>query len=272
MKLIQLSDTHLRGDGKLAFRVADTKKALDECVNHLINLEQKPDVIVVTGDLADGGDWGAYQIFHAAFKTLGIPVYVLPGNHDKRDRILDIMPEFCPADKAIEPYLCYTVEGYPIRIVMLDTMRPGKHMGFFDEPAQVWLDKTLSENMEKPTIVFTHHVPFKTAMEEMDEPFENADKLADILKKYKNVRLSCGHMHRPITTLWEGGLAMTCPSVSMQIYLDFSKIGGDSFVMETAGYMVHHFYNGAVNSHVCQIPSNATFSGPHKFVDSVNPV
>ena len=106
----------------------------------------------------------------------------------------------------------------------------------------------------------------------MDEPFEGADLLRDVLSRAPWARLCCGHMHRPIFTSWAQGLALTVPSISMQIDLDLSPGGGDTFRMEMPGYMLHHWDGSHLNSHVCQIPADVDFSGPHPFADSVNPV
>ena len=56
MRILQLSDTHLRGDHSLSFKVVDTRRCLDEAVAHLKSLAPQPDAIVITGDLADSGD------------------------------------------------------------------------------------------------------------------------------------------------------------------------------------------------------------------------
>ena len=53
MRILQISDFHLRGDGRLSFRVVDTPKCLETAARHLLNLVQKPDMMVITGDLAD---------------------------------------------------------------------------------------------------------------------------------------------------------------------------------------------------------------------------
>ena len=105
----------------------------------------------------------------------------------------------------------------------------------------------------------------------MDEPFENMERFAAIVERNPQMRLCFGHMHRPIVTEWHGRIAMTAPAVSMQIDLDLSPEGGDTFRMETPGYLLHHFDKGVWNSHICQIAVQATFAGPYPFAGSVNP-
>ena len=55
MRILHLSDFHLRGDGGLSFRVVDTLECLRVVAEHLKTLVQKPDALVITGDLADSG-------------------------------------------------------------------------------------------------------------------------------------------------------------------------------------------------------------------------
>ncbi|MCC8193782.1 MAG: phosphodiesterase [Deltaproteobacteria bacterium] len=271
MRVLQLSDTHLRGDDRLSFRVVDTRHCLDAAVAYVKNAAQKPECIVITGDLADSGDLEAYRILHRAVGSLGVPVYAIPGNHDRRDRMRDVLGDWCPADGTVAPYICYTMEDGPFRLVMMDTMRPGSHSGHCPPEVAAWLERTLAERPETPTLLFMHHPPFCTGLGVMDEPFENLEALAAVLRANPQVRLCCGHMHRPIVTEWAGRLAMTAPSVSMQMELDLSPSGGDEFRMEAPGCLLHDWRNGVWNSHVCQIPDRVTFAGPYPFADSVNP-
>ena len=271
MRIFQISDLHLRGDGALSFQTVDTAHWLDVTVAHLRSILTPDDVVVFTGDLADNGDQRAYERLRDAFAVLPAPVYALPGNHDRRRLMCEILADWCPADPEVAPYLCYTVEAGPLRLVMMDGMHPGSHSGYCHMPVAHWLEKTLAADRERPTLLFTHHPPFVTGMGAMDEPYAHVEALADIVRAHPQVRLCCGHMHRAIFTLWEGRPAMTAPSLAMQIDLDFSPEGGDAFRMEAPGYLLHHWQGTACNSHVCQIPCAPTFSGPHRFVGSVNP-
>ena len=77
MRILHLSDFHLRGDGGLSFRVVDTLECLRVVADHLKTLVQKPDALVITGDLADSGDAHAYSLLHEALAPLSLPVYAL---------------------------------------------------------------------------------------------------------------------------------------------------------------------------------------------------
>ena len=109
---------------------------------------QKPDAIVITGDLADSGDLHAYHILHDELAPLGLPVYAVPGNHDRRDRMQAVMPQWCPAKQDIAPYLCYTVEHDALRMVMMDSMSPGSHSGHCHAETGNWLERELAKRPE----------------------------------------------------------------------------------------------------------------------------
>ena len=272
MQVLQISDLHLRGDGRLSFRKVDTPACMRVMADYLHSLTSKPDAIVITGDLADSGDERAYHMLYEALSDLPMPIYAVPGNHDRRDRMRAILRGWVPEESPVPPRVCHCVNMGDLRLVLLDSMEPGSHSGHCPEAMARWLDACLQEAPAKPTLIFMHHPPFLTGMGVMDEPFEGAALLREVLERAPGARLCCGHMHRPIFTLWAGCPALTAPSVSMQIDLDLTPGGGDAFRMETPGYLLHHWDGARLNTHVCQIPAAADFSGPHPFADSVNPL
>ena len=64
MKVIQISDFHLRGDGKLSFQKADTMKALHQTIDYFCSMKdyELPEFFVVTGDLSEGGTREGYEL------------------------------------------------------------------------------------------------------------------------------------------------------------------------------------------------------------------
>lgn len=271
MLVLQMSDLHTEANRGLAYGVADTAAMLEEAVAHVKRLRQRPDCMVITGDLASSGRPGAYAIVRAALEQLDIPLYVVPGNHDRRSTLREYLGPWCPADPAVAPYLCYTVEQGPVRLVMLDTSRPGSHSGHLDPPVLDWLEKTLAAAPDTPTLMFMHHPPYPSGMGVMDEPFENADLLAALLRNHPRVRLCCGHLHRALSTVWAGRTCVGAPAVAMQMEMDLSPEGGDAFVMEAPGYVLHYWHRESIISHFCQIPGTPSYSGPHPFKGVINP-
>ncbi|MSS77555.1 phosphodiesterase [Anaerococcus sp. WCA-380-WT-2B] len=284
MRIFQISDTHVRGDGKLSFQKADTIKLLTKTVEYFQKLEdfKLPEFFVVSGDLSEGGKRDGYEYVKKALDALPRPSYILPGNHDKRDFFLDIFRNEAPVKEDIKPYICYSLEDYPVRIIVVDTSIPETHFGGLSKEVEKWLEARANEDEGKPTLVFTHHPPFDTGMTAMDEGFINSDKFAKLLKRFKKCKLCLGHLHVSMSTVWEGIPCVVAPSIAMQMEVDFRdkdgkdvskeekednfKGGGDRFYLGNPGYLIHELVNGnQINSYVSTIPAGADYSGPFPF-------
>jgi len=95
VRVVQVTDTHVTARpgaptvlGLLAdIDAGDPMGHLDLVVAGIAALDPAPDVLVATGDLADTGDPAAYRRWRERFLPLGVPVWVLPGNHDLADAL-----------------------------------------------------------------------------------------------------------------------------------------------------------------------------------------
>lgn len=265
MKIVQLTDLHLRGDDLLSFGVADTVEQVKNTMEYFNQMKNLPDFFVVSGDLADNGDLDAYHNLKEHLTQLPRPVYVLPGNHDNRKDMKDILGDMCPAEEEIAPYICYSIDDTPIRVIVVDTICENEHYGGLDDRVGDWLEKKLEEQPEKPTLVFTHHPPFIARMGKMDEGFGNIERFAEVLEGHTNVRLCCGHLHRPIMTNWRGVETMVCPPISMLIDLNLTPEGGDDFYLADPFFATHDLTEDGINTHFSIIPTGASYKGPYPF-------
>ena len=59
--IAQISDLHIKPPGSLAYGRVDTAKALERCVAALNAFAPRPDLVVISGDLADTPAAGEYQ-------------------------------------------------------------------------------------------------------------------------------------------------------------------------------------------------------------------
>ena len=127
--LAQVSDLHVKARGELSYKVVDTAGMLRSCVEHLSKLDPRPDAVVLTGDLTDGGLPEEYSYLRELLAPLTMPVYLLPGNHDNHDALRAAFPEhayLCQSPRFIQ----YAIEDYPLRIVAADTVIPGHGPAF----------------------------------------------------------------------------------------------------------------------------------------------
>ncbi len=48
----------------------------------------------------------------------------------------------------MKPFLCYTVEDGPVRLVIADTIEPGRHSGRLHPAVAEWLQRVLAKRPE----------------------------------------------------------------------------------------------------------------------------
>ena len=261
--LTQISDLHIMRRGRAAYGVVDTAGMMDACVRHVLALERRPDAVVITGDLTDGGQPEEYAVLRDLLAPLAMPLYLIPGNHDRRDAMRAALPDHAYLRRS--GFIQYAIDAHPLRIVALDTVIPGESGGELCEERIDWLARTLAQAPDKPTVVLMHHPPFKTFITHMDEyGLRNPEPFASVISRHRQVQaILCGHVHRPIETRFAGTIASTAPSPAHQVALDFKPGAPLHFVMEPPAYRLHAYSpeTGLV-SHTVYV---GAFAGPYPF-------
>ncbi|NQU56056.1 MAG: metallophosphoesterase, partial [Rhodospirillales bacterium] len=159
MIIAQISDLHLRTDGRLLKGKIDTVAALNAAIEHLNSLSPRPDLVLATGDLVNKAHEQDYQFMRRQFDRLEMPICVIPGNHDDRHMMRkNFIDQGYFSDDS--PFLHYSLEDYPLRLIGLDTKRDGHDGGEMCAERLGWLEDTLSAAPERPTMIFMHHPPF----------------------------------------------------------------------------------------------------------------
>lgn len=262
----QISDMHVTLRGRLSYGVVDTAAFLERAVAALLALPQRPEMLLLTGDLVDSGSAAEYALLRELLAPLPMPCFSIPGNHDDTPALLRAFADQ-PRLAQFAPFVQYAIEEFPLRIVAVDTVIPGEPGGRLCERRLAWLEQTLSARRAAPTVVIMHHPPFATFIGHMDQMgLENPAPLAAVIEKHPQVQaLLCGHLHRPIQTRFAGTIAMTCPGTAHQIALDLATDAPDRFMMEPPGFMLHAWspQTGLV-SHTAVI---GEFAGPYPFGD-----
>ena len=264
MIIAQISDMHLRPAGDLAHDVADTAGGLAAAVERLRRMTPPPDVVLATGDLVDIPGAPAYGQLRRALSPLAMPVYVIPGNRDERQALRAEFGAdgYLPEDG---DFLHYVVESHAVRLIGLDTVIAGGKFGEMCARRLAWFDKRLTEDTERPTVVFMHHPPFKTGVPFMDEqPFTGANALADLVRRHPQVQLlACGHLHRPIQCLFANTLAAVAPSTAFQMPLELDPKVPLGVVMEPAAGLLHVWHpESGIVTHLLPL---AEHPGPYPF-------
>lgn len=266
MLIAQFSDTHIKPKGRLAYNKVDTAIMLANAVRHLQTLPQKPDLLIITGDLVDQGHPEEYDHLNEILAAIEIPLLLVPGNHDDRKVMQGAFPNLLVKPEPGFWHFSYQKPNWPIRIIGLDTVNAGQSGGLLCQERLDWFASVLDKDQETPTLVAMHHPPFITGIGHMDDiGLEGREAFAEIVKKHSNIELiTCGHLHRNIRSLVGGRSVMTAHSTAHTVQLDIARNATPMFKLEPAGYLLH-WWNGEnlVTHHV----NSDRFDGPHPFFE-----
>ncbi|KAA9338556.1 phosphodiesterase [Hymenobacter busanensis] len=238
MIIAQFSDTHIK-DGS-----EEGVAGMQAAVAHILQLPALPDVVVITGDCTDGGTATEYARFWELLQPLPMPVYVIPGNHDHRQRLHDTVG--AQGRQPLPGFMQYTVEAGPLRLLMLDTLLPGSDAGELCPQRLQWLEDRLAEAPDKTTLVFMHHPPFRTGQAPFDRiGLRDAAAFGAIIARHAQVeRVAAGHVHAGVQRRFQGTVAVTCPSVMHQLLPDFRQPERLIVATEPPAMLLHVWQEG----------------------------
>jgi len=243
--LAQLSDPHIGAewfDDQSVPRFA-------AAVESVRAVRPQPDAVLLSGDLADHATDEEYEQVRELLAPLQTPVYVLPGNHDDRRAL---HRHFGVPGGDGEP-VRYSVDLGPLRLVVLDTTRPGDASGALEGDQVDWLDVELAAAPDQPTLLTMHHPPLVIGVPAWDEiGLAPADRhaLGDVIERHQQVRrVVAGHFHSTITGELAGRGVLVVPSTYVQTRLDFN-VRELELTSELPGFAIHAVVDGELVSHV----------------------
>lgn len=254
MLIGQISDIHIGFDqgNPEEHNMLRLRAVLDR----LVAGPNRPDLLLLSGDLTEDGRPQDYAALVDALAPCPFPVWPMAGNHDRRDTLRAAFPGL-PGSR--DDFIHYALDLGPVRLVVLDTLEPGRHGGGFCETRAQWLSTTLAQAPDTPTLVALHHPPFPAGIPWMDtdprEPW--VERLARVLSGQTQVRaLVSGHVHRSVQSAWEGIPAVICPSIAPAVGLDLTPIdeaSPDNRVLitdEAPGFCLHLWNGSSFVTHV----------------------
>jgi Icc protein len=212
LTIAHLTDTHFGNRPG----VADRNRLVAERITRI-----KPDVVVVTGDVADHGRPEEYAEALAVLGDLPAPVLWATGNHDVREAFAEAffgVPTGEPLNAA------YEVAG--ARFLRLDSLvpaPPGERIdhGELSAATLEWLDAELSSSLV-PTFVCWHHPPHPVGVPWIDRILlREPDALESVLDAHSHVVASLvGHVHMAVASTFAGRPLLVGGAVSSTIPLE----------------------------------------------------
>jgi Icc protein len=219
VRIALVSDTHCNRDteGDRPLYKARLEKVIAE-VN-----AAKVDVVLIAGDLTEGGKREQFEDFKAQSKGFRSPVYVVPGNHDVGGKHLVDKPGGTTAERntlyeaQLGPsHWAATIAG--VRILGINASLLGS--GLPGEATQwTFLEKALAKPSPEPTLLLTHYPLYLTSADEPSSEYWNVEpapraRLLTLLEKGKVHAVLSGHLHRPLEIRQKNVLYTGTPPVS----------------------------------------------------------
>jgi 3',5'-cyclic AMP phosphodiesterase CpdA len=254
MLIAQITDLHIGFDRDNPHEV--NVRRLNLVIDQLNQLQPRPDLLVVTGDLVENGDdQDAYQHMVALVGRWLGPVLWAIGNHDDRANLRAVLPQL---QTDANGFIQYEQDLGGLRWIVIDTLNPGRHGGAYCDPRAAWLTERLAERTGDPTIIVLHHPPVDTGIEWMSaEPQEEwVQRLHAAIEPARQVTaLISGHVHRPIATSFAGKPLMIAPSTAPWVALDLDHVdplhpdGRALIIADAPAYALHRWDNGRLLTH-----------------------
>lgn len=252
--IAQFSDLHVvagacNGEG------IDTAGGLERCVRHLRALDRPPDLLVASGDLVDHGEPGEYARLRGMLATVGVPLRLMPGNHDRRAPLRQVFADHDYLGGSGRMHYHHDVRG--LRVIALDSLIEGRDGGDLDDEQLRWLDGLLAAQPALPVLIFMHHPPAATGFSRMDRiavAAESAERLGAIVARHRQVKaVLCGHVHRGVQRLWQGALLSVCPSTAFQAKLRLGPGRFEPDMREASAYQLHHWDGQSLVTHTVTV-------------------
>ena len=241
MLIAQISDFHLRPPGETAYAGIDTHAMTSGAIAAIAALDPAPDCVLVTGDLADGASPQAYALARDLLSRLPMPVFIIPGNHDRRDIMRDCLADAFLYLRQTNGFLHYAIEDFPVRLIGLDTVIPGGVGGEICPEREAWLAARLAEGDGRPTLIFMPPPPFATGIGGMDATMcRTAASFRQLVEDHPEIeRVVAGHHHRPIFRRWAGTIGFIVPGVAHQLALDLRPGAHLRYIHEPPALALH---------------------------------
>ncbi len=266
MILLHLSDLHVRPAGVPAYRVVEASALAERALRAVRGFVPRPDAVVISGDLTDCGLSAEYAELARMLRRhlSGLPVFLIPGNHDRRENFRAALGGFRGVTEHPE-FVQYVVDDLPVRLMLLDSVVPGAGHGELCAQRLEWLDARLAEAPDRPTFVVLHHPPMRCGMPVFDAiNLHTTAELGAVLARHPQVeRILCGHHHRTMTGRLGHVIVSVAPAVAHQGAFELDDDRG-RFVLEPPGYHVHlRLPDGGIASHLVFVDQ---YPGPFPYI------
>lgn len=225
MLIAHLTDFHVTVEGGRVGGIVDTRAAFTELLSRVADLRPRPDLLIISGDLAEEGVEAEYAFVADGLGRLGIPFAAVPGNHDRRGPMRQVLGPHTGQDGG---HLGLVRDMGDVRLIGLDTLVERHGHGALEADQLAFLAGALDGMGGRRALIFMHHPPFATGIAAMDAIGlrQGGAELEALLRGRSDVlAVVSGHVHRAIVGAFAGQRAFIAPAPGHQFSLDFAGAG-----------------------------------------------
>lgn len=249
MLIAHISDFHVFSDQPETPLVRrDAERVARAVVQDLAAFRPDLDAIAFTGDLTDGGSPRDYELLREILSPLGMPILMVPGNHDKRGSFREAFRDRLPLPPT--GFLNYEMMLHGVRFLALDTLVEGRIDGALGAESLAFLEDRLRHAIVEPTFLLLHHPPFPSGIRALDRAtlVGGRSEVERIVRGYAGqIFILAGHIHRPFQAFWSGAYCGVAGSPAFQVALDLSQAPEEPGpCREPYAYFVYRVENGGV--------------------------
>lgn len=152
VNIIQITDLHILRDAGAIIYGVDSFAALHAVLDAALACPEQPTLIIATGDLSEDGSTKSYLRLRDVLLATGLPILVLPGNHDSVDEMRASLLGGAVQMPSVFDIGCW-------RLVLLDSCVRGHPHGLLKDEQLAWLSSILADSNDRHVLTCLHHSP-----------------------------------------------------------------------------------------------------------------
>jgi Icc protein len=221
-RILHVTDPHLFADADGSLRGVVTDTTLKAVVEHIARSEWPADLVAMTGDVIQDDTAEAYARFRDIIAPLGLPVYCVPGNHDVRSLMRDLL-------HTAPFHYCSSLRIRNWLIAGIDSCVDNDAGGQISAAELSRLAEILATTDATHVAICLHHPPLMMQSRWLDQVgLKNADEFLDLVCTAGNVRVTLfGHVHQPFDKVHRNVRIVGTPSTCAQF-----KPRSDTFALD----------------------------------------
>lgn len=211
LTVLHISDVHATEDG-LLYDAVDGIARLRAVGEYVNRAQITPEVVLVTGDLIQRGNAGAYGLVRDELamleQTVAAPVLSVIGNHDDPDAATILRGHEHGHHRSV------IIDG--LRVILLDSSS-----GELGATQRAWLAGELGRAHGEGTLIALHHPPLGSPLPTLAKAgLRDAEQFLDVIEGTDVRAVLAGHFHHPLAAHLRGIPVSVGPSLAYHQVMD----------------------------------------------------